>query len=238
MDEATVVREKWGYRIVLDRPPVNALSDALVRSLTTWLTDLIQERPPVVVLTGGGKHFSAGADMKEAHDDASALQERLRRRLKINELLRVAPFPVIAAVNGACRGGAMNLVANCDFRIAHERATFSLPEIKVGRSGGAATLRGLMTEGTIRWLAMTGLPMDAATALQSGFVAKVIDDGSWTTEVDRIAADMAACGAPGLYAVKESLDRSRGASVADAQWIEQQLTYRLFTEGHRQRWES
>lgn len=229
--------QEWGYSLVLDHPPVNALSDDLLHALDDALTELSRRRPPVMVLAAEGRHFCAGADLKAAHDTADQLQARLSLSRRVNELLRQVPFPTIAAIHGACLGAGMNLIASCDFRLAHESATFGIPEILRGRAGGAALLRGIIPEGTVRWLALTGRSIDAVEAHRVGLVVSIIPDAKWPAQVDAVAAQVAAHGLPGLYATKESLQRTRDLPVRDVYWTEQQLTYRLWTEGRRQRWD-
>jgi enoyl-CoA hydratase len=230
--------ESWGARITLDRPPVNALSTPLLNDLADILQTLIDARPNLVVLMAAGRCFSAGADLKEHYKTQSDAWTRLQTGQRVLDKLRVAPFPTIAAVHGVCLGGAMNIIANCDIRIASESASFGNPEIKRGRAGGTSNLRGLISEGTIRWLAFTGENLDAVQAERAGLVQKIYPDATWHEDVERLAQTISGYGHAGLYTVKEGLQRTRNASPSDGQWVEQQLTYRMLLEGSRVPWES
>jgi enoyl-CoA hydratase len=238
MAAVEVVTEDWGTRITLNQPPVNAMTDELMMALEDALIALTGDSPPVCVLTGAGRCFCAGADLKTPNHSADDLTVRLRRGRRVNGLLREMPCPVIAAVNGACRGGGMNMIASCDIRIAVDSATFGIPEVARGRAGGAALLRGLVPEGTLRWLALTGEPMTAADAFGCGFVQKVISAEEWMSGVDHTASMIASHGSGALSAIKESLTQSRQASVSEAQWVEQQVTFRLWAAGERKPWEA
>jgi enoyl-CoA hydratase/carnithine racemase len=236
MQTIEIESKRWGAMLRLSRPPVNAMSTELVSELADAVERLTEERPAVVVLTGDGHCFSAGADLKEAHLTAESLLARFSHGRRVLDALREAPFPTIAAVNGACMGAGMNLIANCDLRVAHERAVFGLPEIKRGRAGGAANLRGVLTEGYVRWLALTGDNLDAAEAARVGLVQRVFADSAWESEVDALAARIAQAGHTGLYAIKEGLRKTRTAPIGDAHWIEQQLSFRLWAEGKQGPW--
>ncbi len=235
--QTVVVSDKpWGAEVRMTKPPVNAMSVQLVSDLVTAFTQLIEQQPTVVVLTGDGKCFSAGADLKERHTTPDSILHRFATGRKVLDLLREAPFPTIAAVNGACMGAAMNVIANCDLRVAHEAALFGLPEIKLGRAGGAGNLRGVLGEGAIRWIALTGDQLDATQALQASLVQRVIPASSWDDDVDALAARIARAGSTGLYAIKESLRKTRVAPLQEANWIEQQISFRMWSAGLQQSW--
>ena len=134
--------EKRGHVVVviLDNPPVNAVSpDWDVPGTFDRITADPEAR--VVVLTGqGDRVFCAGADIKSAARGDRALRpERTRSRDGREMLYAVTEcaVPVIGAINGAAVGGGLALAASCDYLIASERAVFGLPEIDVGLLGGA-----------------------------------------------------------------------------------------------------
>lgn len=238
MSFVEVSERGWGCLLTLARPPVNALGLELMTELEATLERLHAAPPPVVVLTGAGHCFTGGADLKEAQRSMQSLRDRHARGRRVTRLLKEAPFPVIAAINGPCLGSGMNLAANSDVRIARETATFGIPEVKRGRSGGAAALRGLIPEGFVRWLAFTGDALDAATALRIGLVQQVVDAASWEAAVESLAGRIAANGATALFAVKESLEQSHSDAPAHAYWVEQQLSFRLWAMGQRHTWDN
>jgi enoyl-CoA hydratase len=230
MSYVEVTDEAWGAKVVLNRPPVNALNTALLDELADALTAVAEKRPALAVLTATGRCFSAGADLKERHADAAAMWHRLQRGQRVLDVLRTVPFPTIAAIHGHCLGGAMNIVNNCDVRVARDDATFALPEVTVGRAGGASSLRGLAAEGTIRWLALTGEHVGADAAFRYGIVQKVIARADWEHDLDALLARVAGYGAEALRTVKEGWSRTQEMPSRDGQWLEQQLTYRRWLE--------
>lgn len=238
MEGISLSNEPWGARITLDRPPVNALSTPLLDHLANILQELIEQKPNVLVITGAGRCFSAGADLKENYVTQAGVWKRLQTGQRVLEKLRATPFPTIAAIHGHCLGGAMNIISNCDLRVASDTAQFGNPEVKRGRAGGTASLRGLVNEGTIRWLAFTGETLDAHAAHQAGLVQKVYPDATWRADVETLAQTMSGYGQGALYIIKEGLQRTRNAPPADGQWVEQQLTYRMLLEGSRVPWKA
>jgi enoyl-CoA hydratase/carnithine racemase len=228
----------WGSWVTLTNPPVNAMGSGLVAEFTQVLEDLVGKQPTIMLLGGEGKCFSAGADLKETQSTSDELLERYRSTRRIEELLQAAPFPIVAAIHGACIGGAMNLIANCDLRVARDDAFFSLPEVKLGRAGGSANLRGLIPEGAVRWLALTGERIDASEALRIHLVDKVFPSDDWPDRLRQLAEQIGGTSREGLYAIKESLNRAQGVPRRDARWMEQQVSYRLWSAGRRQGFDS
>ena len=236
MSDVELVQEPWGFWIHLTNPPVNALRSSLVSELADALEQAVAASPPIVVLSGEGRCFSAGADLKETQSTDVELAIRQEGNRRLETVLQSVPFPTIAAVHGACIGGALNLIANCDLRVARDDAFFALPEVTLGRAGGSANLRGFIGEGTVRWLALTGKRMSAVDALNAGLVDHVVPSDEWPTAVGDLAAQMSESGREALYAVKESLDRARDVHRHTGRWIEQQVSQRLSRSGLRRAW--
>lgn len=121
--------------VTLDRPPANALNRALIHGLTTLFTGLAaqSEAPPLVLTGHGERFFSAGGDIKEL--DGAAPQELDLRMREFHALLVAMdryPRPVVAAVNGHCVGGAMEIALFADVILAVRPALFGFPEINHG----------------------------------------------------------------------------------------------------------
>ncbi|MGR3585757.1 MAG: enoyl-CoA hydratase-related protein, partial [Pseudooceanicola nanhaiensis] len=127
--------------ITLDRPPVNALSRQM-RSEVIAAFDEISARDDIrcAVLTGAGKTFCAGADLKDrpAEDIPGDFLEHNRITRETGNAIRECAKPVIAAVNGPALGAGLGLMSACDIFYASENATFGMPEINVGLAGGAS----------------------------------------------------------------------------------------------------
>ncbi|MBI3638092.1 MAG: enoyl-CoA hydratase/isomerase family protein, partial [Candidatus Rokubacteria bacterium] len=118
----------------IDRPPLNLLEPALIAALRRTFTDLAAESSlRAAVLTGSGRAFTAGMDVHVLHGltagSAKALITSLHDAIAA---VHEAPFPVIAAVNGACLGAGFELALACDLRVAATDARFGLPEVRVG----------------------------------------------------------------------------------------------------------
>ena len=145
--------------VTLDRPPVNALNRAM-RDAIIEVFDAISERDDirVAVLTGAGKAFCAGADLKDRPDNTKvgAFHSHNRVTRETGNAIRECAKPVIAAVNGAALGAGLGLMAACDIYFAAEDAVFGMPEIDVGLAGGGAMLRTIFGRSVMRRLMFTG----------------------------------------------------------------------------------
>lgn len=136
------------------------LSRTLSDELTATL-DLISEVDEVrsVVLTGAGKVFCAGADLKGRKDVIKGpgdLPAHSRRTRECFHTIRECSKPVIGAVNGAALGAGLAIAASCDIVVVSESAAFGLPEIDVGLIGGASHAKRLFSHSLLRRMVLTG----------------------------------------------------------------------------------
>ncbi|MCP4623183.1 MAG: enoyl-CoA hydratase/isomerase family protein [bacterium] len=138
----------------------------------------------VVVITGNGKAFMAGADIGmlkgwlDAPDPPAVVEETLARFFSPN-LLEQCPKPVIAGINGLAFGMGCEVAMGCDIRIAAESAKFAQPEVSIAvitGAGGSQRLPRLVGYGKAVQMLLTGDPIDAAEALQCGLVTQVVPD--------------------------------------------------------------
>jgi enoyl-CoA hydratase len=119
----------------IDNPPMNALSWSVLSEIRdTLLKAIHDEEVRVIVFTGAGKAFIAGADISELNDFTTAREgaESLINGQELSNLMMYADKPIIAAINGFCLGGGMEMALACHIRLADETATLGLPEIKLG----------------------------------------------------------------------------------------------------------
>jgi len=195
-------------RLTLDNPAkLNALDAAAILGLTEAMRALAGDTElRAVVLTGAGeKAFSGGVDVVElgaaTADTARAGITRLHRCITA---VRECPVPVIARVNGYCIGGALELAAACDLRVAADHARFGMPEVRLGIPSviEAALLPRLMGAGRARWLLLTGELIDAAEALHWGLVERVVAAPALDAEVDHALDAILAGGAEAIRAQK------------------------------------
>ena len=172
--------------LTLNRPDrLNALSSPIIDGLLEALPRLAADPAvAVVVLTGAGRGFCAGGDVKSMAEGTSQLGlddavQRLRSRMEISRLLHEIPKPTIAMINGPAAGAGLAMALACDLRIASESARLITAFAKVGFSGdfgGSYFLSKLIGTGKARELYYLGEQLDAATALALGVVNTVVPD--------------------------------------------------------------
>ena len=161
----------------LDKPPVNAV-DRETRRRIIEVFDEISERADVrvAILTGTGKYFCSGADLKDRPDPGKAGDFLGHNRLtrETGNAIRECAKPVIAAVNGPALGAGFGLMAACDIFLASEDASFAMPEINVGLAGGVSMLRTMVGRSFTRRMFFTGMRVPAAELHRRGVLDEVV----------------------------------------------------------------
>lgn len=185
----------------------------------------------VIVLASTGKHFSAGMDLSVfslSSDNKDAEIGRVRANLRDNTLhlqeafscLERARVPVIAAIQGGCVGGAVDMATACDMRYATEDAFFCIQEINIGMTADVGTLQRLpkiIPEGICRELAYTGRRMPAVEAKSVGLVNEVFSDHeSLLLGVMQVAKEIASKSPLAIWGSKEMITYSRDHSTSDS----------------------
>jgi enoyl-CoA hydratase/carnithine racemase len=165
----------------VDRPPVNALDQSMWDLFAAVAADLHANTGyRAVVITGGARHFSAGADVKQLLGLSPAeFDERNRVLQQAFHALATAPQITIAAVDGYALGGGCELALAADFRVAGRGAVLGLPEITLGimpGSGGTQRLAHTVGLPRAKDLILSGRQVKAAEALAIGLVDRVVDD--------------------------------------------------------------
>ncbi len=185
----------------------------------------------VVVLTGAGdKAFCAGADLQ---GDAFKIDpsEPYQRYANLMRRSRQVTVPIVARVNGACMAGGMGLMAMADMVVAHERAIFGLPEVKVGvfPAQVLAILSGLIPQRILSEMVITGEPLTAAEAHEAGLVNYVTTDLDAKTDwlISRIVDKSPAAIRRAVYTMKRLPDMSFEAAAA---FTESQIALTSATE--------
>ena len=216
--------------LTLNRPEaMNAMGHDLARDLEAAL-DRLEAAHDVraVVATGAGdRAFSVGGDIKER--GAMSLDERWEHALRLGrcfDRLETLPVPVIAAINGFCFGGGMEMAVACDLRIASERAEVGLLEVKLGvfpGAGGPARLTRLVGKGRAKLVLYTGRRFPAAEALATGLVERVVPQGRLMEEARALAAEIAANGPLAVRALKRLVDTCYEADLAASQELARAL---------------
>ncbi len=213
----------------LNRPPMNALSQALLAEIGDAAEDLADDQAvKAVVVLGSDKALAAGADIKEFGDQAAARAIGMTFRRAFDGIAAV-PRPVIAGIRGFALGGGMELALACDFRVAAETARFGQPEILLGiipGAGGTQRLPRLIGPARAKELVFSGRQVKADEALAIGLVDRVVppeelEDATvaWATELG--AGAVAAMGLA-KRAIDDGLDGSltRGLDVEAQAFVE------------------
>lgn len=216
--------------VTINRPPVNALDRAARRRIVE-VFDEISERDDirVAVLTGAGKVFCAGSDLRD-RPDASKKGDFLdhnRITRETNNSIRECSKPIIAAVNGAALGAGLGLMAACDIYYASENAVFGMPEIDVGLAGGASMLKTLFGRSTMRRMFLTGVRLSAAELLKRNIIEDVTTQEDLLPTAMAVAAEIASKSPVAIAQAKQACNMVDLMPQRDAYRLEQNITYAL-----------
>lgn len=165
--------------VTMDRPPANALNGSLVAGLCTFFTEIApQAAPAPVVLTGAGtRFFTAGGDIKELEGTGPAeIEGRMRNFHALLVALDRFPRPLIAAVNGHCVGGGMELALFADTVLATPHAKFGFPEINHGllpADKGLQRAERILGARAVRSMVLSGSLFPAEEAVRIGLVERL-----------------------------------------------------------------
>jgi enoyl-CoA hydratase len=226
--------------ITLNRPDaLNALNTELMDALTAALRQCEGNADiGAMVLTGEGRAFAAGADIKEMANKtyAEAYSEDFITR-NWEEVTRCRK-PVIAAVNGLALGGGCELAMMCDFILCSEAARFGQPEVKVGvmpGAGGTQRLSRSIGKSKAMEMCLTGRMMLADEAERCGLVSRIIAADQLIDEAIRVATQMAELSRPMIMMTKEALNRSFETPLAEGVRFERRLAHTTFAlEDHKE----
>ena len=200
--------------LVLNHPPVNALTLSILTQLEAALDGLAKDdRVKVIILTGAGRIFIAGADIKVIAAIASSDEGKemaLRGQAALNKI-ESCEKPVIAAINGTCLGGGLELALCCHIRLAAEDARLGQPEINLGiipGFGGTQRLTRLLGSSKALELILTGDVISASEAKAVGLVSQVIPADDLQRQTQGLARRIAS---KGQLAVRAAIQAVRGS---------------------------
>jgi 2-(1,2-epoxy-1,2-dihydrophenyl)acetyl-CoA isomerase len=217
-DEHLLCERHDGYAVVtLNRPDrSNALSHALVADLRELLAKLEAEADVrAIVLTGAGRAFCAGADLKGGPSDAEDVIRRLY--IPLVELMVQMETPMIAAINGAAAGAGLSLALGADLRLASTTASFSMSFVKVGLvpdAGASWLLPRLVGPKRAAEMALLGRKVTAEQALSWGLVNDVVPANDLLWRAESVAAEIAGLPAS-VGQVRRLLRRSGATTLVD-----------------------
>ncbi len=215
----------------MDNPPVNAQGRPFHEDMMAVM-DEISDRDDVrvAVLTGAGKCFSAGADIKGRADrvrgPGEAWAHNRRAREAFHSVMECRK-PVIGAINGPALGAGLAVAASCDILVCSENATIGLPEINVGLLGGGRHAMRLFGHSRARRMMLTGYRVSGPEMYRLGVAeACVAPEALMETAMD-LAREIAAKSPPAIVLAKHALNTIEEMSLRDGYRFEQNMTVEL-----------
>lgn len=222
MSTCTYTVDEAGVALmVIDNPPMNALSTPVVKDISDAVKKALADSAVrVVVFTGAGKAFIAGADINEFVDlhTQKAGSDYLINGQEALNLIENADKPFIAAINGFALGGGTELALACHIRLADESAQMGLPEIKLGiMPGYGGTQRTTRAAGLGRAyeLILSGNFISGTQAAQYGLVNRSVSKGTVVEEAKSLAKAIASRGRPAIQRAMESIKASLTMPLAE-----------------------
>jgi enoyl-CoA hydratase/carnithine racemase len=227
-----ITRPRAGVALVrIVSEPLGVQRNGVRRALRARLAEL--EADPEIrclVLTGSGRAFSVGSDIREFRRDPGWLLEAQRIEQGLCLALAESRLPVIAACNGLTLGGGLVLACACDIRIASAAARFGVPEVKVGTfasGSGTQLLPRLIGRGQAMMLLFTGEIIDAAAALRLGLVEEVVGDDQLLDHALEIASGIATLPVAAVAASKRCVSVGLRHGMAAGLLLEAELSVEL-----------
>jgi 2-(1,2-epoxy-1,2-dihydrophenyl)acetyl-CoA isomerase len=205
--------------LTLNRPDrLNALDVQVANDFKAAVSEALERGARAIVLTGAGRAFSAGGDLREMQEIAKKegrveafFDEPLRRLNEAILLIRESPVPFVAAVNGVASGGGCNLALACDLVIAAESARFNQAFIKIGLTpdcGGTFILPRLVGWKRATELLFTGELISATAAVKMGMINSVTPDGELMSTAMAMAEKLAQAPTAAIAQIKRLLEAS------------------------------
>lgn len=219
-------------QIILNRPKVlNAISRGMVDEIVSVLRDFeIREEVKVIVLSGNGRAFAAGADIKEMAD-ATAISMELQNQFSVWDQIYNIKKPIIGAVHGFVLGGGFELALSCDMLFAAENTKFGFPEVNLGvmpGAGGTQWLTKIIGKSrALEWL-WSGDPRDAKEALELGVINRILPQEILLEETLKFANKIAKQPQLSIRLIKESAYKAIDYTLSEGMQFERKNFYMLF----------
>ena len=228
MSEVLTERDGAVLTITLNRPEVfNAFNAALHAALFAALEEAAAPEVRAVVVTGAGRGFCAGQDLKEFQEAPGSIRDRLEQTYHPNiRAIRALEKPVLAAVNGPCAGAGLSLASACDIRIASDAATFVPGFVGIGLipdSGGSFFIHRLLGFArAFEWMS-SNRKLTAAEAHAWGLVSEVVPADELAARAAELAATWAAAPTRAIGMTKRLFDHAYDASLEEQLALEAEL---------------
>lgn len=222
--------------LTLDNPPVNAFNKEMIDDISAVFKELKTKKLRVLILTGAGRAFQAGADInmfldlkteEDGYNVAKMSQEMINNAADMD-------CPVIAAVNGLALGGGTELSLACDIRIASSTAVFGLTEVVYGvlpGGGGTQRMSRLIGPGRAKMLILSGKVIDANEAFTLGLVDSVVEPDQLMPEVMKLAKQIAGKSPAAVKWAKKAINDGLDVPLADGLIIEREYLGKLVAVG-------
>ena len=222
-------------KITMNRPKaLNALNSEVLDELDKCLDEIKANNDlRVLIITGEGRSFIAGADIKEM-SDIGGLEAKAfgNKGLSVFRKIETLPIPVIAAVNGFALGGGCELAMSCDIRIASNKALFGQPEVGLGLIpgfGGTQRLQRLVGQGWAKYLIYSAENIKADKALEIGLVQDVVEVEELEERVNTLAEAIASKAPIAVKLAKEAINQGAQVDIDQAMRIEENAFGLVFT---------
>ncbi len=216
--------------VTMDAPPVNA-QNAQFNIEMAYVFDCLSDRDDVrcAILTGAGKVFSAGADMKARGGigETGEKWQHNRRARESYHAIRECTKPVIGALNGPALGAGLAVAASCDILVAAEEACLGLPEIDVGLMGGGRHAQRLFGHSTLRRMMFTGYRVPGPELYRLGIVEACVPRVQLLGTARELADNIASKSPAAMRLAKQSLNTIEEMSLRDGYRYEQNMTVQL-----------
>ncbi|MEK7701424.1 MAG: enoyl-CoA hydratase/isomerase family protein [candidate division NC10 bacterium] len=217
--------------VTMDRPPVNAVNAQFHEEMMR-VFDALSDREDVrvAILTGAGKVFCAGADIKarlEHEPQPGDFWQHSRRAREAFHSILECRVPVIAAINGPALGAGLGIVASCDLLIASENAVLGLPEINVGLLGGGRHTMRLLPHSKARRMMFTGQRLSGADLYRLGVVEECVPADRLMDTARALATEIAAKSPIAIRLAKHAMNTIEFMSLRDGYRFEQNMTGEL-----------
>jgi enoyl-CoA hydratase/carnithine racemase len=203
--------------VEIDNPPANALGQAMRAKMVALLDELEADTSVrAVVLTGRGKTFCTGDDLREAAANGRVTPQAVAEFNAMLDRLERFRAPVIAAVNGHCVGGGLEVALACDIRLASTKAVFTAAGVNVGLMASAWRLPRVIGVAPAKLMLLTGLPVDANGALANGLVSEVHEPDALLDAAITLATRVASRAPLSVEATKRTASQAMDMDPAQA----------------------
>lgn len=215
----------------IDNPPANSLANIIKLRFLELLDELEKDKNiRALIITGRGNKFCVGDDLKEAIANSKidgAIPKNLKAFGSIMDRIEALPFPVIAAINGWCIGGGLELALCCDIRLAVDNAQFICAGVNVGLTASGYRLPRIIGVGPAKHILYTGTPLSVEKATQYGLVTGTYNSEQLMPAALELAKVIASKAPLAVQATKKIVDTAFDLDLPAAQKFQEKILLNL-----------